>query len=90
MPLPPLDLAAARQVVEELLSQLKLEAFLFAVEHTGRGWELRVECAAEDGWQTETILLGDEFPASSDTDAPLLRRLLTLLDERLAGCKRIG
>ena len=46
--------------VEELLTQLNLETFLFAVEHTGRGWELRVECAADDGWQAQTILRGKQ------------------------------
>jgi hypothetical protein len=90
MPLSTLDLDAAREVVEELLSKLKLEAFLFAVEHTARGWELRVECAAEDGWQTETILLGDELPGRSEADTDLRRRLMALLDERLTSCRRSG
>jgi hypothetical protein len=90
MPLSPLDLTGAKDAVEELLTQLNLETFLFAVEHTDRGWELRVECAAEDGWQTETILLGDKLPAVSEEDAPLRSRLLALLEESLAACKRRG
>jgi hypothetical protein len=90
MPLSPLDLDAAREVVEELLSQLKLEAYLFAVEHTARGWELRVECAAEEGWQTETILLGNELPGRSDADEDLRRRLMAFLEERLVPCRRRG
>ncbi len=74
--------------VEELLTQLNLETFLFAVEHTGRGWELRVECAADDGWQAQTILLGDKLSAASEGNASLRSRLLALLEERLAACKR--
>lgn len=62
MPLSPFDLARAKDVVEELLAQLNLEAFRFEVEHTEHGWELRLECATEDDWQLQTVLLGDELP----------------------------
>jgi hypothetical protein len=88
MPLSPFDLTGAKDAVEELLTQLNLEAFLFAVEHSDHGWELRVECASEDGWQTQTILLADKLPAVSEGDAPLRSRLLALLEESLAACKR--
>jgi hypothetical protein len=88
MPLFPFDLAGAKDAVEELLTRLNLEAFLFAVEHTERGWELRVECATEDGWQAQTILLGDKLPAASEADAHLRSQLLALLEEKLAACKR--
>jgi hypothetical protein len=88
MPLSPLDFSGAKDAVEELLTQLNLETFLFAVEHTDRGWELRVECAAEDGWQDQTILLGDKLPAVSEGDEPLRSRLLALLEDSLAACRR--
>jgi hypothetical protein len=88
MPLSPFDLASAKNAVEELLTQLNVEAFRFAIEHTEHGWELRVECATEDNWQLQTILLGEELPAASEADAPLRSRLLTLLKEKLAACKR--
>jgi len=87
MPLSPLDLADAKSAIEALLAELELDAFLFAIEHNERGWELRVECAANDGWVAETILLGDELPGASEADAPLRDRLLVLLRERLADCK---
>jgi len=88
MPLSPLDLAGAKDAAEAMLQQLGLEAFLFAVEHTERGWELRVECALDDTWQVETILLGEALPAVTE-DAPILRaRLVALLQERLAGCRK--
>ncbi|NMG15406.1 hypothetical protein [Aromatoleum bremense] len=68
--------------------QLGLEAFLFAVEHAERGWELCVECALDGAWQAETILLGEALPAVTE-DAPILRiRLVALLQERLAGCSK--
>lgn len=89
MPLSAFDLARAKDVVEELLTQLNLEAFRFAVEHTEHGWELRLECATEDDWQLQTIMLGDELPAAaSEADAQLRSRLLALLEEKLAACKR--
>lgn len=85
MPLSPLDLAGAKDVIESLLAQLDLDAVLFAVEHNTRGWELRVECAASDGWLVETIPLGEELPAPAE--AALRDRLLTLLREKLCDCK---
>lgn len=88
MPLSPYDLARAKDTIEGLLTRLNLEAFRFTVEHTERGWELRVECAAEDGWRLQIILLGDELPAASEADAQLRSRLLALLEEKLAICKR--
>jgi hypothetical protein len=88
MPLSPFDLASAKGAVEERLTRLNLEAFRFTVEHTEQGWELRVECATEDGWQIQTILLGDQLPAASEAAAHLRSRLLMLLEEKLAACKR--
>ncbi|MDT3669761.1 MAG: hypothetical protein ROZ37_05430 [Aromatoleum sp.] len=88
MPLSPLDLAEATHTVETLLARLELDAFLFAIEHNERGWELRVECAADDGWIADTIALGDELPDASDADAALRDRLLALLVERIRHCKK--
>lgn len=88
MPLSPFDLARAKDAVESLLAEVDLEAFLFAVEYTRSGWELRMECATEAGWQTETILLGEHLPGADEADASLRIRILTLLRERLAACKR--
>jgi hypothetical protein len=90
MPISPLDLAAARETIEALLAQLDLDAFLYVVEHTERGWLLRVECAAEDGWQVETILLGDELPAPLHIDAGMRSAIFSMLERRLAGCKKRG
>jgi len=88
MPLSPLDLAEATQTVETLLARLELDAFLFAIEHNERGWELRVECAADDGWVAETLALGGELPDASEADASLRERLFALLVERLGHCKK--
>jgi hypothetical protein len=89
MPLSPFDLASAKDAVEDLLTRLNLEAFRFAVEHTERGWELRVECATDGDWELQTILLGDKLPAASEADTHLRSRLLVLLEEKLAVCKRV-
>jgi hypothetical protein len=88
MLLAPFDLAGARLAVESLLERLDLDAFIFAVDHTTRGWELRVECAIEGGWQAETIVLGNELPGPGPEDAPLRDRLVNQLRDKLAACKR--
>jgi hypothetical protein len=74
--------------MESLLAQLNLDAVLFAVEHSASGWELRVECATDDGWQAETILLGEQLPGPDEADAALRDQLLALFKARLAACKR--
>jgi hypothetical protein len=47
-----------------------------------------MECAADDGWLAQTILLGDKLSAASEGNASLRSWLLALLEERLAACKR--
>ncbi|HEX8011092.1 MAG TPA: hypothetical protein VF814_09175 [Casimicrobiaceae bacterium] len=74
--------------MESLLADLDLDAFLFAVEYTPRGWEVQVECAVEDGWQNERILLGERLPGSRPEDVPLRDQVLALLKRRLVQCKR--
>lgn len=88
MPLTPLDLARAREMVEALFAQLELDAYLFAIERTARGWELRLECATVDGWQTETVLLGEQLPGPDPADAAMRDKLLACLKEKVSACKR--
>ncbi|MBI3896874.1 MAG: hypothetical protein HY308_01100 [Gammaproteobacteria bacterium] len=51
-----LNLAQAKEATGMLLDQLGLPAYLFEVEPCeGAHWQVRVDCAADDGWQSLTI-----------------------------------
>ena len=49
------DLAYAREASADLLASLGLETFVFDLEPGEERWQLRVDCAVKDGWQTVTV-----------------------------------
>ena len=55
MPLSTMELADARDAVAEILDYAGLEDYVFEVESHQGQWELRLECATEDSWQTLTL-----------------------------------
>lgn len=86
MPLSTTELASARQAVGALLEQLGLEAYLFELEPAADQWQLRLECAVAEGWQTlawpvdKAVLLD---PARREALLPEWRG-------KLAACKAAG
>lgn len=82
------ELARAREVVEKVLDELNLEAYLFDVEpHEGR-WEVRVECAVEDGWETCRLSADKEYLLRGDDDAVAHAVLIDNWREALGACRR--
>jgi hypothetical protein len=55
MTLSTIEFAKAREVIKQLLDELKLDAYLFEVEPDENTLEIKVECAVEGGWETVTI-----------------------------------
>lgn len=84
------DLAQARETVGGLLEALGLEAYLFEVEPREGNWELRIECACEDGWEATTIPISGRELADCRDDPASRERLLNEWHQRLAACKRRG
>lgn len=79
-----IELIQAREFIEGVLNRLDVDAFLFEVEPKAEGWELKVECAIEEGWGSFTLDLAEPLPKGEDEEAMLLERLRAAL----ASCKQ--
>jgi hypothetical protein len=82
------DIAQTRAVVERVLEELGLAAFLFTLEPKESGWQLTVECAGDGGWQTITLPADAGELRASVRDPEARDRLRTAWSNRLGGCTR--
>lgn len=83
-------LSDAREITAGLLEQLGLEAYLFEVEPRDGPWEVRIECAQADGWQTVLLAIEVECLLGCRHDGPERARLLAHWGERLDACRQAG
>ena len=74
------------EAARSLLEELRLQAYLFAVEPREGDWELKVECAFKEGWQTITLPVTAELLLASRKDSAVRARLLQSWGGRLAAC----
>ena len=82
-------LKRATEAASGLLGQLGLESYVFAIEpREGDEWELKVECAISEGWQTVTLPVDVGLLLASRTDSNVRTRLLQSWDARLTACRR--
>ena len=72
---PILDMPGTRAAVERVLNELGLDAFVYTVELKEAGWELRVECALEEGWQVITLPVDPGKLVASFSDAGAREKL---------------
>jgi len=70
------QLTQARDTVEGLLEQLGLSAYLFEVEPRADHWEVRVECAANSGWQSSVLSVDEKWLQACRIDAMVRNELL--------------
>lgn len=80
-------LTEANEATAGLLEQLGLEAYLFEVEPREGPWEVHVDCALGDGWQSLTLPV--DITQLLDTRSNEALRLQVLKDwrARLAACR---
>lgn len=78
------DLIEARQLIEGMLDQLGVEAYLFEIEPNAGQWELKVECAIDEGWGRFSLSLDEPLPQTESEQQELIARC----HEALAVCKR--
>jgi hypothetical protein len=78
------ELAEAKDAAGMLLDTLGLEAYLYQVEPRDGSWEMRVDCATADGWQSLTVRLEKELLLASRTEAAARERVLRMLREKLS------
>jgi hypothetical protein len=84
------ELEQAREAVSALLDELGLEAYLFAVEPRDGNWEVKVECAVQEGWETVTLPVDIRLLLASPVDREARARLAQAWDAKLAACRRAG
>ncbi len=87
MPATSTELMAAKEATAILLEQIGLEAYLFEIEPRDGRWQLKVDCAIEDGWQAVTLAVDKGLLLASRTDAAARRQLLAQWQVRLSECK---
>ncbi len=82
------ELEQAREATSTLFEELGLAAYLFAIEPREGRWELKVECAIEEGWEAITLPVDIQLLLSSRADPDARKRLLETWAPRLAACRR--
>jgi hypothetical protein len=82
------QLAMQREYLRGLLDGLGLDAYLFELEPKEGRWELILECAIQEGWETVNIPLDAETLNASCKDEKRKQRLIDELSLRLGHCKR--
>jgi hypothetical protein len=82
------DFVTARESVVMLLETLRLSVYRFELALDDEEWVLSVECEAPDGWQTARLQLSQRELEAASRDGETRSRLVAVMDERLAGCRR--
>lgn len=80
------DLERATEAARALLEELGLEAYLFAIEPREGDWELKLECALKEGWQTIALPVELDLLLASRTESGARARLLQSWRDRMAAC----
>ncbi|MGD8927071.1 MAG: hypothetical protein PVG20_09480 [Thioalkalispiraceae bacterium] len=81
------ELAEMRSNVTALLEELNLEAYLFEVEPKENQWEIRVECAIDEGWETICLSAAKDYLLHGIDDAVAREVLLDNWREALTCCR---
>ena len=81
------ELSRARDTVADLLEELNLDAYLFEVEPKNNMWEIKIECAIAEGWQTATLSVDNEILLASLDDRNVHQQLIDEWQGRLSDCK---
>jgi hypothetical protein len=81
------ELAEMRQTVASLLDELKLDAYLFEIEPREDQWEIKVECAIDEGWEAFRLSAEKDYLIHGFDDAVARDVLMDNWREALASCR---
>ena len=81
------ELAEIRESVSRLLDELQLEAYLFEIEPQEEQWQLTVECAINEGWETVKLKANKDYFLHGTDDAIVHQLLIDEWRESLSACK---
>lgn len=82
------ELAQAKEAVALLLEQLGLPAYLFDVEPRTGPWEVRIDCAADGGWQSLTLPIAVEELLQVPANQTVRQNVLARWRETLGACTK--
>lgn len=81
------DFIQARLLIDGILEELGIDAYLFEIEPHDGQWELKVECAVEEGWGSYHVTLDDaQVQAGFNGDAAR-NELKQCCSESLKACR---
>ena len=81
------ELAQVRINLDKILDELQLDAYIYAVEPQSRQWQLTIECATENGWETVKFSADEEYLLRGVDDAVVHDVLIDGLREALCACR---
>jgi len=81
------ELAQMRETVTALLDELQLEAYLFEIEPEEGQWEIKIECAIDQGWETFRLTAEKEYLLRGSDDAVAHTVMLDNWREALSACR---
>ena len=81
------ELAQIRETVAALLDELRLEAYLFEVEPQEGQWEIKIECAMDEGWETFRLSAEKQYLLHGSDDAVAHDVILDNWREVLTACR---
>jgi hypothetical protein len=81
------ELTQARDVVNSILDELKLDAYIFEVEPRNEQWEIIIECAVTEGWGRVRLSASREHLLHGIDDPVIHQSLLDDWRGRLTACK---
>lgn len=81
------ELTQARDVVNAILDELQLDAYIFEVEPRNEQWEIIVECAITEGWERFRLSVSRENLLRDVDDAVADQSFLDDWREMLSACK---
>ncbi len=83
-----MELAEARDIVQSLLDELGLRAYLFEIEPRQQDWELRIDCALNGEWQSTRLRVDSRRLQACREDDAARRDLLAQWRPHLEHCQR--
>ena len=81
------ELARIREAVTKLLDELQLDAYVFDIEPREGQWQLNIECAIDDGWESISLTANKDYFQHGADDAVFHQLLLDEWRESLSACK---
>ncbi|MFQ5487614.1 MAG: hypothetical protein ACE5ET_04090 [Gammaproteobacteria bacterium] len=83
-----IELAEARDIVQSLLDELGLQAYLFEIEPREQDWELRIDCAINGEWQSTRLQVAPQRLQACRSDCAARESLLAQWRPHLEYCRR--